>query len=118
MGYAKAYESITTPFRGKGEKVGANKVRSVQNLVRKSRYVGARNEGDGQTATREYDKRNLFEAQGGVKPTVNDGGSSTINNIDIIDSATRPPSLKEAATNLKDAVKDLLFGGGNPCSRF
>ena len=46
--------------------------------------------------------------------TPNDaGGSSTINNIDTIDSATRPPTLKEAATNLKDAVLDLFIGGNN-----
>ena len=53
------------------------------------------------------------ETEGGVKPTVNEGGSSTIDEVNNIDSATRPPSLKEAAKNLKDAVLDLFIGGNN-----
>src|SRR5690606_568380 len=66
--YAEKTTAITTLFRGEGERVGTNKVRDVQNHSRKSKYVGARNEGDEQSQTREYDRSNLFEAQ---SPNIN-----------------------------------------------
>lgn len=60
--------SIATAFRGEGEKVGANRVKNVRRTVRKTKYVGGRNAGDEQSQTREYDKRDFFEAlrQGGL----------------------------------------------------
>src|SRR5690606_23998272 len=66
--YAEKTTAITTLFRGEGERVGTNKVRDVQNHSRKSKYVGARNEGDEQSQTREYDRSDLFEAQ---SPNIN-----------------------------------------------
>src|SRR5690606_29198568 len=61
--YAEKHAAITTPFRGDGERVGANRVKDIQKHIRKSKYVGARNEGDEQSQTREYDRSDLFEAQ-------------------------------------------------------
>lgn len=61
--YAEKTTTITTLFRGEGERVGTNRVRDVQKHIRKSKYVGARNEGDEQSQTREYDRSDLFETQ-------------------------------------------------------
>src|SRR5690606_13661865 len=61
--YAEKSTTITTLFTGEGGKIGTNKVRDVQENFRKSKYVGARNEGDEQSQTREYDRSDLFEAQ-------------------------------------------------------
>src|SRR5690606_24386380 len=61
--YAEKAAAITSLFTGEGEKIGTNRVRDVQKHIRKSKYVGARNEGDEQSQTREYDRSDLFETQ-------------------------------------------------------
>lgn len=64
--YTEKATAITSPFTGEGEKIGTNKVRDVQEHYRKSKYVGARNEGDEQSQTREYDRSDLFEEEIGA----------------------------------------------------
>src|SRR5690606_5779674 len=61
--YAEKATAITTLFRGEGEKIGTNKVKDIQEHIRKSKSVGARNAGDEQSQTREYDRSDLFKAQ-------------------------------------------------------
>src|SRR5690606_334235 len=83
--YAEKSTTITTLFRGEGERVGTNRVRDVQKFIRKSKYVGARNEGDEQSQTREYDRSDLFEAQ---SPNINFQTNATEQEIEQIKSAT------------------------------
>ncbi len=47
--YQNTYEAATSPFGGEGARIGTNKVRGVQENIRASRYVAARNEGDEQS---------------------------------------------------------------------
>lgn len=61
--YEQKRNAITTLFSGETRLVGENTVRDVQKNFRKSKYVGARNERDGFSQTREYDKYNLFEKE-------------------------------------------------------
>src|SRR5690606_27211008 len=91
--YAEKAAAITTPFRGEGEKIGTNKVRDVQDHIRKYRYVVARNDVDAQTQTREYNRCELFETQspntryhlicqqGGSNLEVGDETATRINNL-------------------------------------
>lgn len=61
--YEQKRNAITTLFSGETRLVGENTVRDVQKNFRKSKYVGARNEGDEFSQTREYDRNNLFEKE-------------------------------------------------------
>ncbi|MEZ4908990.1 MAG: hypothetical protein R2771_15430 [Saprospiraceae bacterium] len=63
--YDEKQDAITTLFGREGGGIGTNKTKNIQESIRKSQYVGARNEGNEQSQTREYDKRNLFE-KGGI----------------------------------------------------
>lgn len=114
--YTEKVTSITTPFRGEGEKVGTNRVRDVQKHIRKSKYVGARNEGDEQSQTREYDRSDLFETQSsntryqvtGEQETTDNIGTYSANNNDIrfsINSKT-PLSVKEQTEVINELVSN------------
>src|SRR5690606_35035618 len=100
--YAEKAAAITTPFRGEGEKIGTNKVRDVQEHIRKSRYVGARNDGDAQSQTREYDRSNLFEAQStNIRHQII--GQQGASNLDVVDeTATRIDNLQIAMKMLSE----------------
>ncbi|MCC6689015.1 MAG: hypothetical protein IT268_08210, partial [Saprospiraceae bacterium] len=65
--YEKKWNTITALFRGDGGKDRGNKTTVISENFRKSKYVGARNEGDEQSQTREYDRSDLFETHASQK---------------------------------------------------
>ncbi len=85
--YEKKWDTITALFRGEGGKDRGNKTTVISENFRKSKFVGARNEGDEQSQTREYDRSDLFETQSsqkveGVTPTVPEQGRQNQEDID------------------------------------
>lgn len=68
--FTKIKETVAALFSGEGSPIRTILTGNVQENVRKSRYVGARNEGDKQSQTREYDRSDLFEER--IVPTETD----------------------------------------------
>ena len=68
--YTKIKETVAALFSGEGSPIRTILTGNVQENVRKSKYVGARNEGDKQSQTREYDRSDLFEER--IVPTETD----------------------------------------------
>ncbi len=63
--YVNVQNGIEKATGGVGGKIGANKIRKSETLIRASRYVSARNERDERSQTREYDRSDLFEKKVG-----------------------------------------------------
>lgn len=87
--YEDKKNTIAALFRGKGGKDREGKFGTISVSNRKSKYVGARNEGDEQSQTREYDRSDLFETPSsrkveGVTPTVFEQGLQ--NQEDILEA--------------------------------
>ncbi len=109
--YEKKWNTITALFRGEGGKDRGNKTTVISENFRKSKYVGARNEGDEQSQTREYDRSDLFEThasqEAGTRTIDPDLNTPMVQAIAVFRESPQYANHKEEAKAYRETLKSI-----------
>ncbi|GAB1395312.1 MAG TPA: hypothetical protein PKN57_11965 [Saprospiraceae bacterium] len=109
--YEKKWNTITALFRGDGGKDRGNKTTVISENFRKSKYVGARNEGDEQSQTREYDRSDLFEThasqKAGTRTIDPDLNTPMVQAMAVFRESPQYANHKEEAKAYRETLKSI-----------
>ena len=109
--YEKKWNTITALFRGDGGKDRGNKTTVISENFRKSKYVGARNEGDEQSQTREYDRSDLFETyasqKAGTRTIDPDLNTPIVQAMAVFRESPQYANHKEEAKAYRETLKSI-----------
>ena len=109
--YEKKWNTITALFGGDGGKDRGNKTTVISENFRKSKYVGARNEGDEQSQTREYDRSDLFEThasqKAGTRTIDPDLNTPMVQAMAVFRESPQYANHKEEAKAYRETLKSI-----------